>query len=508
MIKYKNKRARIEIIIYIFIMYIVSFCVFLNGDDFMYGAFSRSGIIRNILEYYHTGNGRFWINILNSGILFFDRYLYIILNPIIIFLFILLMSKNVQWMICQRGDAKKERQMLRWGMVFWACLDVMCLRETVFWITGMMNYLFPAVVFLLGFLWFQQAMVVRFSGVKTLLYWVICFLAGSSVEQFACMFVGIMTLMIGWYLVKKKQVLRQNWIAYIFALIGCMSLLLAPGNFIRIDKHAAITLSFIDNVWTLIYQNSFAEPAFPFLLMFSLSNAARFYIRSKETCRLSWRHAFIYAIPIVLLVVKSTPLGAKAWIIVGTLFLFVGQTVYIFASETEDRQRTEMFMLLFIGLASQGMLLISAIWGFRCMFPMYLVNMILISCLLYRTEQNLLLFIFSSGLIAAWHPAAALIFWCVCFACKRKRIFNTACYAAVYLGVILAFGTLLHGYAGNVQTYKENIQNTRQPEKGVIVIREVPNDIYSWYTVPFSEFHERYYREYYNIGDEIEIIYE
>ena len=66
----------------------------------------------------------------------------------------------------------------------------------------------------------------------------------------------------------------------------------------------------------------------------------------------------------------------------------------------------------------------------------------------------------------------------------------------------------MHGYAGNVQTYKENIQNTRQPEKGVIVIREVPNDIYSWYTVPFSEFHERYYREYYNIGDEIEIIYE
>ena len=42
----------------------------------------------------------------------------------------------------------------------------------------------------------------------------------------------------------------------------------------------------------------------------------------------------------------------------------------------------------------------------------------------------------------------------------------------------------------------------------MIVIREVPNDIYSWYTVPFSEFHERYYREYYNIGDEIEIIYE
>lgn len=60
----------------------------------MYGAFSKEGILPSVFSYYRTGNGRLWINILDSALLSFDRYLFIIVNPMIVMAFIFLMAKK------------------------------------------------------------------------------------------------------------------------------------------------------------------------------------------------------------------------------------------------------------------------------------------------------------------------------------------------------------------------------------------------------------------------------
>lgn len=144
----KNKRAFwIQALVYLFFLYGIHIFVFMNGDDFMYGSFAHDGILKNVWSYYHTGNGRLWINVLDSALLFFDRYLYIILNPLFIIFFIWLLTKNVQWITGQHYDKSNERMCFLRGIVLFTCLDVMCLRETVFWITGMMNYLFLQLFF-------------------------------------------------------------------------------------------------------------------------------------------------------------------------------------------------------------------------------------------------------------------------------------------------------------------------------------------------------------------------
>lgn len=281
--KKSNQFSYLEIALYVLFFYGVSACVFLNGDDFMYGAFGKNGIVSNVASYYVTGNGRFWINVLDSFLLSFDRYLFLALNPLIIMAFLVLLAKNIQWITEKKADRQKEWKYFRYSMVLFACMSVMCLRETVFWITGMMNYLFPAMVFLLATWMFQMMrQKTEHSRISPVVYWAVCFFAGSSVEQYALMFVGVMTLMLACDLFQKRKIDHALLVGYVISLLGLALLILAPGNFVRVDAQNKILPPFIDNLWTAVYQNTMSPVAFPYLLMLSVCNGILIWKKSQE----------------------------------------------------------------------------------------------------------------------------------------------------------------------------------------------------------------------------------
>jgi hypothetical protein len=136
-------------------------------------------------------------------------------------------------------DAEKEKELIRMGMVLFCCLDVLCLRETVFWITGMMNYLFPAVMFLWAYLMFQKSRAGEIHGKSRIGYYLLCILTAFSVEQYALMFVGMLTLHYGFDLIKKRRISGSDWLAYVLSLVSLAALILAPGNFVRVDTQNA-----------------------------------------------------------------------------------------------------------------------------------------------------------------------------------------------------------------------------------------------------------------------------
>ena len=45
------------------------------------------------------------------------------------------------------------------------------------------------------------------------------------------------------------------------------------------------------------------------------------------------------------------------------------------------------------------------------------------------------------------------------------------------------------------------------PKNQTVVIQELPDDTFSWFFVPISEFHEKYYRILHEIPEDVEIIY-
>lgn len=502
----KQKRFfYLEIAFYMLFLYGISACIFLNGDDFMYGSFSKDKILQSVASYYVTGNGRFWINILDTLLLSFDRYLFIIVAPVIIMLFIMLLAKNIQWIVGGQTDVRQERKYFRYAMLLFACMDVLCLRETVFWITGMMNYLFPATVFLFAFLCFQQ---VHSNACRTpiqgIFYCIICLLAASSVEQFALIFVGMETLLLGVDLLHKKSIPKLLLSGYLSSLLGLAILLLAPGNFVRVGAQNALMPPFIDNAWTLIYQNTMSTVAFPFLLMLSLCGSS---IICKEA-RSKLTRIFSMLVPVFMAGGAFFNFWERAILIVGLLLLFGVQMFFLFIYR-RYLGKTVILSLVFVGLGSQIMLLISAIWGFRCMFSMYMVYMLLIMFCLPELETDMRLLVLCSGIVASLSAVALVIFWCLWLLLKNRA-------GALHIGgvilsrvaVVSALVILFVGYAGNAATHIANLSRTSQvSSQNELVLQELPDDLYSWYFIPMGEFHESYYRLYHCIPDSVVIKY-
>lgn len=495
-------RFTVEIIVFILILYGISSFVYLNGDDFMYGAFAHTGILVNVTSYYFSGNGRYWINILDSALLWFNCFGFILILPWIVLAFIILIAKNVQRIMVGYSDADKEKELIRMGMVLFCCLDILCLRETVFWITGMMNYLFPAVMFLWAYLMFQKSRAGELRGTSRIGYYLLCLLTASSVEQFALMFVGMMTLHHGYDLIRKVRIPVREQLAYGLSLLGLAALICAPGNFVRVDAQGAILPPFMDNAWTLLYQDTFSPVALPFIVMLSLavSPGGNFKLSNKTWC--------IYVL--FLIGALISPLVDKAIYDVA-LLAALGCSIIYHMYRTKTSVAIPVYFLIFVGIGSQIMLLISAVWGYRCMLSLYMVYMLVIGCLLYHTDAKQRWFVLATGILVSFHPLAAFVFWVVIALLRtiREKVLSEKIPAFIaYCGSVAALLVLLIGYGKNAPIHALNLQSTTNPENNVITIQELSDDTYSWYFVPISEFHEEYYRILHEISENVEIIYD
>lgn len=499
---FSNRKHRFlaEVIAFVGLLYGTTCSVYLNGDDFMYGTFAHDGIFRNVWDYYFTGNGRLWINVLDSALLWCDRYLYIVIGPLVVLSFVWLLAKNLQMILGCSDDREKGRAFIEYGMVFFACLDVLCLRETVFWITGMMNYLLPAVMFLLGYYLFQLARAGEMPTWKMVAYCAVAFLTACSVEQYALMFVGIMTLHHGWDLVRKKRIPMIQWISYGLSLLGLACLILAPGNFDRVEEQQMPSL--VVNLWSLLHQDTMHDVALPFTLMLSAICTLLPY-KNRRIARIS------VVITLVLMVFLCTPLTNKAVVLAALMLLWVVQMLMLFAYAA-GKDRTSLVFLSVIGIGSQIMLLISAIWGFRCMLSLYMVYMLLIGILLQQLEREKRLVILCMGLLASIHPALALVFWVACGVWqkwKKRPVSGVVCKTLLRVCTAATLIVLCLGYGSNVPTHQENLASINE-KKETVVIHQLPREEYSWYWVPFNEFHVDYCKQYYDLDASTEFVFE
>lgn len=495
----------IEVAVFTFLLYAISLCVFLNGDDFMYATFAKTGIFKSVFDYYFTGNGRFVINILDSLMLSCDRYIFIAVNPIIVLLFLYGIASNIQYLKYKTMNTENVCRYFKYSMVMFASIGVLCLRETVFWITGMMNYLFPAMLMLLAFLQFQKIVYEnrKSSVLKIVFYLVLCLVTSATVEQFSLMFVGLQTLFIISLKVQKKSVPWYIYIGYVLSLVGLSFIILAPGNFVRVDDQSGTAPPFLDNLWTLIWQNTFSSTSFPIFLMLLMCSS---YLCCKSL-KSKFLRIFSCAVPIVSLIVSSVQALQITIILIPIIICIIAEFVYVFVVRKYN-QKQVVLILFVIGLGSQIMLLVSEIWGFRCMFSMYTIYMLIIGiCLTDLSKKNALI-ILGSGILNCILPILVPIYWVLSLAvCKLNDEYKRLIHIAVIsLSVLFSLSTLLYGYASNVSTYEKNISSVKT-NTAVVEVQKPPKDEYCWFKVPMEEFHEEYYKKYYNLQNETSFIY-
>lgn len=109
--------------------------------------------------------------------------------------------------------------------------------ESFLWLVGSCNYLFGILLILLALLPVTKALDEEFvpmPGWKTALYFFLCVLAGWTNENNAVALVVIFLCCVLWLLVTKQKVPVWVWAGLIGSVIGCLLLLLSPGEATRL----------------------------------------------------------------------------------------------------------------------------------------------------------------------------------------------------------------------------------------------------------------------------------
>lgn len=438
----KNKEfisPLIQILIYFIIIYIISANVMLNGDDYMYGNFASHGLLQSNINYYFTGNGRFIINILDSFIIGIGSWIYPILITVNVMVFTWMIGANIGAIKNKELSLKEELIYFRIAIVLFTALSPLCKRETVFWITGMLNYLFPANLFLVS-----SCFLIRLSNRDSskvsfkikFIYYVLCFITSFSVEQYSLMFIGVEFLTIVINLAKKTTVNKIMITGFIISIAGFLPMFLAPGNFVRIHNQSQINVSLFDNLWTLIVQDTLSDVAWPYLEGLAIIFAFISCQRKKES---KLFRICTYLLPLILYFVRIIPQLERMFIYCSVILMFIFVFLYCLLN-VDKRYLKWLGIFVFVGFGSQIMLLISVIHGYRCMFSLYLVYMLLIEYFITDITTDTRLFILTNILLSTIEPRLIIIIWLIYFIYLKQGI--KLCWI---LKSILIIGVLIDG---------------------------------------------------------------
>ena len=112
-----------------------------------------------------------------------------------------------------------------------ALLDINMSRQSVYWLTGSFNYVYPMVMLLIY--WYIINNFKKLKKSKFLLP-LFAFLSSASVEQVAMMSIGLIVItIINIKFIKKEKVDKWFYISLAFSIFGAVSVLFAVSQFMR-----------------------------------------------------------------------------------------------------------------------------------------------------------------------------------------------------------------------------------------------------------------------------------
>lgn len=220
------------IIISVALISFLSGLIYLYSDDVFYASFLKNGFdnfIKMNIEHYNKINGRMLVHIIDEIVLFSGKSLFIIINPLMLLSFSYLSAK------CINHTKNKEKTFCITAIIlfFIMCMPKEIINESVYWITGAMNYTLPAV--LTVSMYYALKLNIQ-NGKNKILLVILCIIAGATTEQG-----GFISIILSILLVIMQN--PQNWSLYhfapIFCMLGYLSVILAPGTFLRISYTSA-----------------------------------------------------------------------------------------------------------------------------------------------------------------------------------------------------------------------------------------------------------------------------
>jgi len=225
--------------VFMAIIALTAFSVPLFGDDYYYAYFVKAGgdffVSENVVHYMQT-NGRALVHILDELLLGFGILPWRIFVVMTVGITVLLSAKCISGVYGKGGaKCKKHRYAVLLSCAAFSALTLPVLRQSVWWATGSLNYLFPTALLLLLWCLLEKSFVseAKPGALSYIALAAVALFCGMSTEQASFGTVVICLWFTFRSLIEKRKFRPIYPICAAFAVIGFVTLYFAPGNAIR-----------------------------------------------------------------------------------------------------------------------------------------------------------------------------------------------------------------------------------------------------------------------------------
>ncbi len=244
-----QKTSTVTVIVLVLIAFVMMY--FLNSftplaaDDFNYHFIysdncspetrisSFSDIVASMTNHYNETNGRVLLHGILQCFLLLGKPFFNIANAAVYVLFTLLVYKHC------KGINKKSSPLLYLAINVMIWLFVQSYGTTLLWMDGSINYLWGSTIRLAALLpfrlWADGNGIGRISKILPVLLLPLSAIAGATNENSGAAFIGMCVLFIILYKIKKIKLPIWAFTSLAGSLAGFGFMVLAPGNFTRME---------------------------------------------------------------------------------------------------------------------------------------------------------------------------------------------------------------------------------------------------------------------------------
>lgn len=501
------------------------------GDDYYYGSFfygGFSGFVKENIYHYMKTNGRALVHLLDEFILAGNQMT-------VWHIFGTLCICSAAFLCAYIGAAayksgmktEKFRVALALSCLLFSFIPLDIARQGIFWATGALNYLFPAVLLLLLF---ALALKSEERGSYGAAFPILAFFCAFSTEQCSAGAVAVVAYAFVLRLKKRKKPDTAMYVSIFTVLCGFCLLFLAPGNSVRMTYYPDFyeksficrIISNLPAVANGITKKSGMGTAAAILFVCHAALLFADTAKKKKPLLLIPGVLCIAAAALIALDKKDVAtMAARAVFAAVALLAVFAEKVKLFFRENDNGA-----FLLFLSVALQLCMLASPEYGGRTilisvllLFPIiaeyacdnenparqaYILAFICLACLALSGAKYII-----AGTAAAILLCGALL--------AVKRRYTGALAAALLTLCVFCFSGMLgfaRGYGENYAIHKENAAAVKQwKEAGdtsaPLYLKYLKNGEYK-YIMPYDNvpYHWNYYKIYNRLPMETEMIFD
>ena len=475
------------------------------GDDFYYATFSDSwdNFFSEHANHYFRVNGRAAVHFIVSLFLIFDVYLWRIINPFIIMLMIWIIYKN------SRTDSIYS---LIISILLFFSFSVNVVRESIYWLDGSVNYLYPMLLVFITYYLYRENKASR-KKIKLTALCISAFISGATMEQSGMIIIGLLLMdIIHDIYIEKNKILILQKLVLISAVLGYLTVVLAPGTFSRFGHDGINIYSFADTIKAVAMFTFYNQTAV--YLHTALLLICFFWL--KENNKLIRPLCFV---PIAFFILKTKIEFDNdnlffICVIIAVICVYLFLLLYTYISKYIKEKNITEISFLATGFGSQLMLVLSSVIGGRTLLAAILCLCVPVIMGLHRyKDKSILLYFVLILYLLEFNYIISLITLALFAAYKLSKIKKHDYIISILLLAVFSsiiYSSIFIAYYNNSQVHKYNltaVQNYDNLRDSEIKLRKMRDEYAGVSFIYNSPYHETWFKRYYKIEQETRIIY-